>query len=539
MRVRIANLLLGLDEAGDAERVLVGRAAERLGVPAASLSALEVARRSLDARGRHRPRFVVTVVARVDPAPDPLPNGVTEVRPRAPAAIVRVPPPDRPPVIVGAGPAGMFCALALVRAGVPVVLVDRGRRTAPRKLDVARLYKRGELDPDSNVSFGEGGAGTFTDGKLSTRVRDPEVREVLETLVEMGADPEILVTNKPHLGSEKLPAIVATMAAHLESLGCELRYETRVADLTADGERVTGVALRGGGTIDTASVVLAPGNAARELYRALAARPGLLSPKPLAMGLRVEHPQALVDEIQYGKDAGHPALPPADYKLAATGPGGRGVYAFCMCPGGVVVPTPTVPGLLCINGMSGSRRASRWANSALVAQVGPADFARAGFGDDVLAGMRFQEDVEARAFEAGGGGFRAPAQGLVDLLEGRVRPVRPRSSYPRGLVEADLRALYPGPVGAALVDAVRRFGRTMRGFVTADAVLIGAETRTSAPVTVARGPDLVSPALRGLYPTGEGCGHAGGIVSAAIDGLRVGRRIVETLAGAGAGAGGD
>ncbi len=525
MRLRLPGLELDLDAALEPAPALRRKVAARLGVPADAVGEVAIVRRSLDARGRRRPRYVFTVEAEVAPVPPALPPGVTEAR--AAPAIVR--PPVRldgpPPVIVGAGPAGLFCALALVEAGLPCVLLDRGRPTRPRKLDVARLYKRGELDPESNVSFGEGGAGTFTDGKLSTRVRDPEVREVLEVLVRHGADPDILVTNKPHLGSERLPAIVDALRRHLETRGCEVRFSAHVEGLRVAGGRVTGVRLEGGEVLDATRVVLAPGNAARELYRSLAEVPGLLSPKALAMGLRVEHPQALIDEIQYGPAAGHPALPPADYKLAATA-GGRGVYAFCMCPGGVVVPTPTVDGLLCVNGMSGARRASRWANSALVVQVGPGDFAAAGFGEDVLAGVRFQEDVERRAYAAGGGAFRAPAQRLTDLLAGRVRPLTGRHSYPRGLVEADLARLYPEAMTRALVDAVGRFGRTLRGFVTAEAVLVGAETRTSAPVTCPRGPDLVSPVVAGLYPCGEGCGHAGGIASAAIDGLRVGRRIV-------------
>lgn len=524
MRTRVPNIRLDLHEFADAPRILASRAAHALGVDPARVRTVQVARRSLDARGRSAPRFVVTVDVEVEGHAGDAPSAR---RPRRePKRAARR--PERPPVIVGAGPAGTFCALALAEAGVPSILVERGRRADVRKHDVARLYRKGALDPESNVSFGEGGAGTFTDGKLSTRVRDPAVREVLEILVAHGADEDILVTNKPHLGSERLPGIVARLTDHLVAEGAEARFETRVTGLVYRGGAVAGVRLAGGGVIETDRVILAPGNAARELYEAVAEVPGLLAAKPLAMGLRVEHPQALIDEIQYGRAAGHPALPPADYKLAAQA-AGRGVYAFCMCPGGVVVPTPTEPGLLCVNGMSNSRRSSPWANSALVAQVGPADFAAAGFGEDALAGVRFQQAMERRAYEAGGGAFVAPAQRLVDLLAGRTRPLGRRTSYPRGLALADLAALYPEAVAAALREAVGAFGRTLRGFVTEEALLIGAETRTSAPVTFPRGEDLQSPALRGLYPCGEGCGQAGGIVSAAIDGLRVAQRVVEEL----------
>jgi uncharacterized protein len=530
MILRVSNLRLDLHEVDDAPRRLAERAAAALGVAPAKVRALRVVRRSLDARGRRAPHFVVTVDAWVDAAPKGA--GAKEAPPpRRPFEPGRRRAVTPPPIVVGAGPAGMFCALALVEAGIAPVVLERGRAVVPRKRDVALLYREGRLDPDSNVSFGEGGAGTFTDGKLSTRVRDPEVREVLHLLVELGgADSDILVTNKPHLGSERLPGIVMRLRERLVEAGCEFRFETRVTGLSVRNGRVAGVRLSGGGTMDADTVVLAPGNAGREIYEALAGLPGVMVQKSLAMGLRVEHPQALVDRIQYGPSAGHAALPPADYKLAATG-AGRGVWAFCMCPGGVVVPTPTTEAGLCVNGMSGSRRASDFANSALVVEVGPADFATAGFGEDLLSGVRFQEAVEAAAFALGGGAFRAPAQRLTDYVRGHTGTLPARTSYPRGLVAADLSPLYPAVMGSALREAIERFGRTLRGFLTEEAVLIGAETRTSAPVAFPRDAGGESVALPGLYPCGEGCGHAGGIVSAAIDGLRIGRRVATRMLG--------
>lgn len=529
MRLRVPNLTLSLDARAEPASALTAQLCRRLGVPATALGEPQVVRESLDARGRGAPRFVVTVEVEVNPPPEVVPPGVKAVvTPGAPTQ-ARVRAPAKPPIVVGAGPAGMFCALAMAEAGVSCVLLEQGGPVETRKFDVARLYREGDLDPYSNVSFGEGGAGTFSDGKLSTRVRDPEVREVLRILVEHGADPWIEVTNKPHLGSERLPAIVRQLREHLLASRCEVRFGCRVRSLWVENGAVRGVELADGQRLESDRVVLAPGNAARALFESLASLRGVLEVKPLAMGLRVEHPQALIDEIQYGRHAGHPALPTADYKLTASVTGQRGVYAFCMCPGGIVVPTPTVAGGLAVNGMSNSKRSSRWANSALVAQVGPADFAAAGFGDDVLAGVRYQEAVEARAFEAGGGGFVAPAMRLTEFVEGKSASLPGRSSFPRGLSPADLGPLYPDALTGALREAVRAFGRKMPGFLTREAVLIGAETRTSSPVTLPRTASLQSVALAGLYPCGEGCGHAGGIVSAAIDGLRVGRRIVEEL----------
>ncbi|RMG16325.1 MAG: FAD-binding protein [Deltaproteobacteria bacterium] len=525
MRLQVSNLLLHLHELERAPELLRRRAARVLSLELDEIRTIRVTRRSVDARGRRPPRFVVAVEVEVSRVPTYLPPGVRRLALPRPA-LRRAPPRfTHPPIIVGAGPAGLFCARTLAEAGVRAVIVERGRAVEPRKRDVARLYRTGHLDPESNVSFGEGGAGTFTDGKLSTRVRDREVREVLEILVAHGADPEILVSGRPHLGSERLPGIIAHLRRWLLAQGCEIHFETRVTGLLVEGGRIAGVRLAGGGRLSSRHVVLAPGNAARELYRELARIPGLLQPKPLAMGLRVEHPQALIDRIQYGASAGHPALPPAEYKLAGRG-GGRGVWAFCMCPGGVVVPTPTVSEALCVNGMSGARRSSRWANSALVVEVGPEDFARAGFGDDLLAGVHFQEAVERKAYALGGGAYRAPAQRLTDFLAGRVGTLPRRSSYPRGLSAADLRGLYPRVLVRALAEAIEGFGRRLRGFCSEEAVLVGAETRTSAPVSFPRGEHLQSPALPGLYPCGEGCGHAGGIVSAAIDGMRVARTLL-------------
>ncbi|MDF1565712.1 MAG: FAD-binding protein [Deltaproteobacteria bacterium] len=529
-RISIPQLRLELDEALEAPEALRRRLAAAHGLSAEALASLRISRRSLDARGRGAPRFWVTVELEL-PEGEALPDGarLLPAGDRPPAR--RVTPPPRPPLIVGSGPAGLFCALELARHGVASIVLERGHPVERRKHEVAALYRRGELDPESNVCFGEGGAGTFTDGKLSTRVRDPAVREVLEALVEHGADPEILVTNKPHLGSERLPAIVKAIREHLEAQGCELRFGARVERLLIEDGAAAGVGLAGGEELRGPHVILAAGGSARELFEHLGALPGVVEPKAFAVGLRVEHPQELIDAGQYGRWAGHPALPPADYKLVTRVGGDRGAYAFCMCPGGVVVPTPTEPGALCVNGMSASRRSSRWANSALVAEVSRADLAAWGHGEDALAGLRFQRVLEQAAFKAGGEDYAAPSSSVRAFLRGRDALAPGRSSYPRGLVPADLAALFPAALGADLRTAVGAFARKMKDFDAAEARLIGVEARTSAPISLPRGADTVSTALPGLHPCGEGCGHAGGIVSAAIDGLRVARSIVSRLAG--------
>ncbi len=528
-KIQIANLRLDLDEALDAPAALRRMVHRKTGLSSEALESLQVARRSVDARGRGSPRFLVTVQLDL-PDGEALPEGARILPETETPERTRVQAPAQRPLVVGSGPAGLFCALELSRHGVPCVLLERGHPVEKRKYEVANLYRRGELDPESNVCFGEGGAGTFTDGKLSTRVKDPAVREVLQLLVDHGADPEILVTNKPHLGSEKLPAIVIRLREHLEAEGCELRFGAKVERLEIDGGAVSGLQLSDGERIASDRVVLAVGGSARELFHHLATLPGVMEAKPFAVGLRVEHPQALIDSVQYGRWAGHPSLPAADYKLTTQLENGRGAYAFCMCPGGIVVPTPTAAGGLCVNGMSGSARSSRWANSALVAEVTLEDLAAWGHGDDALAGVRFQESLEQAAFKAGGEDYAAPSSSVRAFLHGGNTLATGKSSYPRGLAPADLGALFPVALREGLRVAVGHFARKLHGFDDPSARLIGVESRTSSPVTLPRDEAQVSKVLPGLYPCGEGCGHAGGIVSAAIDGLRVARSILARLA---------
>ncbi len=386
------------------------------------------------------------------------------------------------------------------------------------------------------MNFGEGGAGAYTDGKLGTRIGHPAVRKVVETFARYGEQKglgRILVEAKPHVGSDALPCAVEGLREELVANGVEIRWESRVVDLLVDqAGRCRGVALAGGGAIESDRVILAPGNSGRELFELFARRGWGVSAKPFAVGFRVEHPQALIDEIQYGSAAGHPKLPPADYKLAENPRLGaappRGVFSFCMCPGGIVVPTPTEAGLLCTNGMSNSHRSSRFANAGLVVAVSPEDFAREGF-TGPLAGLEWQRRWERAAYELGGGGYRAPAMRLTDYLAGAPRAALGATSYRPGLVLADLTRLFPDVVRRGLIEALRGFERKMRGFVTSEALLIGVESRTSSPVRIERGEGLQSVAVPGLYPCGEGAGYAGGIVSSAVDGLKVAQAIGQEL----------
>ncbi|HEX9308355.1 MAG TPA: FAD-dependent oxidoreductase [Anaeromyxobacter sp.] len=527
MRYRVSNVPLWLEE--DESRLLA-RAAERLGVSLEHLSEALVVRRSLDARKKGHARWLVNVEVTV----------AGEVR-GTPPDVAPAPPPDPPPararrpevrpIVLGAGPAGLFCAWALLERGVPTVVVDRGKPVGPRRRDVASLMRGGELDPESNMNFGEGGAGAYTDGKLGTRIHHPAVRKVVELFARFGNAARILAEGKPHVGSDVLPAAISAMREELERGGCTFVWGARAVDLELAGSRFRGLRLADGRTLDSDRIVLAPGNSARELFELFAERGWPIESKAFAAGFRAEHPQALIDRIQYGTERRHAKLPPADYRLAENPRiegESRGVFSFCMCPGGVVVPTPTEPEMQCTNGMSNSRRSSPLANAGIVVAVSPADFEAEGF-TGPLAGLAWQRRWEREAYRLGGGGYRAPAQRLAAYLAGRPGAPPNHTSYRPGVTAADLSVLYPPRVRAALRAGLAGFGRRMRGFVTEEALLMGVETRTSSPCRLVRGDDFQSPALRGVYPAGEGAGYAGGIVSSAVDGLRVAEAICGEL----------
>ena len=433
-----------------------------------------------------------------------------------------VPRPDLPPVVVGAGPAGLFAALTLARFGAPPVVLERGRPVEERAGDVARFWRDGILDPESNAQFGEGGAGTFSDGKLTTRIGDPLVDHVVSTFAEFAGIPGLVKDAKPHVGTDRLRGFCRKMRAELEALGAEVRFGARVDDLSAEGGRLRAVTLSTGETIPCEVLVLAIGHSARDTIRMLHARGVRMSAKPFAVGFRVEHPQALIDRIQYGRMAGNPALPPADYRLAVRTPSGRGVYSFCMCPGGEVMSASSAPGGLPVNGMSSHARDSGFANSGIVAQVGPGEFG----GEGGLAGISFQERLEETAFRKGGGEYGIPAMNLSTFLSGADRNLsRGRIRAPRA-VRANLGGILPEKVEEEIRYAMRRFGESMRGFATQEATLYAVESRTSSPVRIER-ENYESATVKGLYPVGEGAGHAGGIVSSAVDGIRAALRILE------------
>lgn len=515
---------LALDEASSASAVREAVAA-KLAVPLSELPEIHVLRRAIDARGKHV-RFHVLV-------------GMGPSSPRAEWALPH-PREVRPParvVIVGSGPAGLFCAYQLARCGIASRIVDRGKRVQPRRRDIALLNREGRVNPDSNYCFGEGGAGTFSDGKLYTRAhKRGSVRDVLEILALHGAPSAILEDARPHIGSNKLPKVVTSLRERLEDVGVELHFEAKLERITVAGRgadrRVTGVDLADGRSFEADAVVLATGHSARDIFDLLRDLDIPLESKAFAMGVRLEHPQALINRIQYGRDAGHPALPSAYYRLATTVED-RGVFSFCMCPGGWIVPATTEPGAQVVNGMSLSKRNSPFANSGIVVAVEPRDWQAHGF-DGPLGGLDFQRRIEQAAYEAGGGNLRAPAATLPDFMARRGSTHVPPSSYRPGLRATSLDEVLDCTgvcISEPLRMALEVFARRMRGFVTDEAVLVGVESRTSCPVRVPRHQEsLQSPALRGLYPSGEGAGYAGGIVSAALDGKRVAEVLARQVA---------
>lgn len=507
------SLELGLDEPDDPD-ALRARAAKALGVPADALPAVALRRRSIDARrGRVRFQLLLSLGAKDEPLGGAPPR---EVRP-GPTVVV-----------VGDGPCGLFCAYELARAGIRAVVVDRGKQVQPRRRDLKGLNRHGVVDRDSNYCFGEGGAGTYSDGKLYTRAhkRGP-VRDVIEVLALHGAPEAVLVDARPHIGSNRLPKVVTALRERLASVGQEFRFGARVTALVTSGSgaarRVTGVRLAEGTELGADAVVLATGHSARDVLELLTEAGVRLEPKAFALGVRIEHPQPLVNRIQYGAQAGHPRLPNAAYRLACDVEG-RGVFSFCMCPGGWIVPASTEPGALVVNGMSLARRDSPHANSGLVVAVEPSDLERFGLRGP-LAGVELQRRIETAAWTAGGGELRAPAARATDFARGRASSTVPDTSYIPGVVAADLASVLDAggpPLARRIAAALVQFDRSLRGYLTEEAVLVGVESRTSSPVRVPRHPEtLESPDLAGLFPAGEGAGFAGGIVSAAMDGMRV------------------
>lgn len=520
------ELVLDLDDEENQESWR-RQAAVQLGIPVEGITGIRVRKRSIDARQASvKVRLRVEVFV-VDEPPD-------EEIPRPEYPEVRG---DRRVIIVGCGPAGMFAALRLIELGIRPIVVDRGKDVRARRRDLAAIQRHGIVNPDSNYCFGEGGAGTYSDGKLYTRAsKRGSIDDVLRTLVCHGAPAEILVEAHPHIGSNRLPKVVEAMRESIRGAGGEIHFESRVVDFVIRDGRIDGVITADGSEFIGEAVILATGHSARDIFKLLEARQVLIEPKPFAMGVRIEHPQPLIDRIQYRSSERHPKLPAASYRLAST-VRGRGVFSFCMCPGGFIVPSATEGDEVVVNGMSLSRRDSPFANSGMVVSVETGDLAPyAAHG--VLAGVAYQKALEVMASDAGGGTQRAPAQRVTDFLVGRLSSTLPDCSYQPGITSAPLHELLPAALSRRLQDGLKDFGRTMRGYVTEEAILVGVETRTSSPVRIPRdAATLEHPQLGGLYPCAEGAGYAGGIVSAAMDGIRVADAIAERMVrGQGAGA---
>jgi hypothetical protein len=532
--IRITELALPLGHAPDALRAAI---LKRLGIPAADLLDLSVFKRSYDARKKNSEisfiyildvsvRDEARVLARlaadrhVGPAPDTSYHPVAH----APARL------QERPLIVGFGPCGLFAALLLAQMGLRPIVLERGRDVRRRTKDTWALWRQKVLNPESNVQFGEGGAGLFSDGKLYSQIKDPKFygRKVMQEFVKAGAPAEILYVSKPHIGTFRLTGVVSAMREQIIALGGEVRFESRVSDLLREDGRVAGVQLADGTVLASRHVVLALGHSARDTFRMLHARGVFMEAKPFAIGFRIEHPQSLIDRARLGKYAGHPELGAADYKLVHHARNGRAVYSFCMCPGGTVVAATSELGRLVTNGMSQYSRNERNANAGIVVGISPEQ----DFPGGPLAGVELQERLEEKAFALGGSDYCAPGQLVGDFLRqtpstslGKVLP-----SYKPGVRLGDLAEALPDYAIAAIREALPVFGRQIQGFDRDDAVLTGIETRTSSPLRITRDPvSLQSLNTCGLYPAGEGAGYAGGILSAGVDGIRVAEALARAM----------
>jgi hypothetical protein len=505
---------------------------KRLGIVADELIGYTLFRRGFDARKPSAILFIYTLdvevrnettllkrlqgTPHISPAPDTRYHAVAQ----APANLI-----ERP-IVIGTGPCGIFAGLVLAQMGFRPIILERGKAVRERTKDTFGLWRQGKLDPESNVQFGEGGAGTFSDGKLHSQIKDPKFygRKVLSEFVKAGAPEEILYVSKPHIGTFRLVGVVETMRATIEALGGEFRFQSRVEDIEIENGQIRGVMLANGEHIASKHVVLAVGHSARDTFEMLHRRGVYLEAKPFSIGFRIEHPQSLIDRARFGPNAGNPQLGAADYKLVHHASNGRSVYSFCMCPGGTVVAATSEEGRVVTNGMSQYSRNERNANSGIVVGITPEDYpANPDDPNGVLAGVEFQRKWEARAFELGGKNYCAPGQRVGDFLAGRASTtlgtVQP--SYTPGVTPTDLSTALPDYAIAAIREALPAFDKQIKGFAMSDAVLTGVETRTSSPVRIKRRADFQSMSTAGLYPAGEGAGYAGGILSAAVDGIEV------------------
>ena len=543
--IRVSELKLPLDHAEPALPALI---ATTLGVAPADIAGHTVFKRSFDARKAQLLTVYIVDVELADPAREAAllarHDGHPHIRP-APDMAYRHPHAPAGgatprPVVVGFGPCGIFAALLLAQMGLKPIVLERGKTVRQRTKDTWGLWRKSRLDPESNVQFGEGGAGTFSDGKLYSQIKDPRFlgRKVMEEFVKAGAPPEILYVAHPHIGTFKLVKVVENIRAQIVALGGEIRFEQRVTDVQIEDGHLRGLTVLDQQTGQTSllradHVVMALGHSSRDTFAMLHERGVHIEAKPFSIGFRVEHPQGLIDRARWGRHAGHPLLGAADYKLVHHASNGRSVYSFCMCPGGTVVAATSEPNRVVTNGMSQYSRNERNANAGIVVGIDPRDFP--GWDDgktgSALAGIELQRTLESNAFVLGGGDYRAPAQLVGDFVAGRpstaLGEVQP--SYKPGVTPGDLHAALPAYAIEAMREAFPAFGRKIKGFDLHDAVLTGVETRTSSPIRITRGDDFQSLNVRGLYPAGEGASYAGGILSAGVDGIKVAEALAQQM----------
>ena len=520
---RLTDVRLKLDHS---EAELTAAIAAGFGVAEQEIQEFRIHRRAWDARKKTQIMLVYTIDAtltREVSTGEPTPDMAYKF------PVLAGSPPKQRPVVIGAGPCGLMAALMLAEMGFCPVILERGKSVRQRTKDTWGLWRRGELDPTSNVQFGEGGAGTFSDGKLYSQIRDPRYlgRKVLEAFVEAGAPADILYIAKPHIGTFRLVSMVESIRAKIERLGGTYRFGCHVDDFDIQDGKIRAVILDNGERLETAHVILAIGHSARDTFARLHQRSVFMEAKPFSVGFRIEHPQGMIDRYRFGALAGHKILGAADYKLVHHASNGRSVYSFCMCPGGTVVAATSEPGHVVTNGMSQYSRAERNANAGIVVGIHPADYP-----GDVLAGIAFQRRWERAAYIAGGGEYKAPGQLVGDFLAGKASTAfgEVLPSYKPGVALTDLAPTLPGYALHAIREALPAFGRQIRGFDRPDAILTGVETRTSSPIRITRGQDFCTLNVKGLYPAGEGAGYAGGILSAGVDGVKVAEAVALSLA---------